>query len=108
MTTYYIFLWVVGLLNLLRCFALVAEAQQSSPFLLNVLWLMTRFGEPQAIQKLTALLINISAAYCNGRSRAFWLQPSMILQMFTYLPWPCRAGDAGGVSCGVPAPRIPH
>ena len=52
MTTYYIFLWVVGLLNLLRCSALVAEAQQSSPFLLNVLWLMTRFGKPQTIQRL--------------------------------------------------------
>ena len=45
MTTYYAFLWIVGLLNLLRCFALVVEAQSSSPFLLNVLWLMTRFGK---------------------------------------------------------------
>lgn len=44
MTTYYAFLWIVGLLNLLRCFALVIEAQYSSPFLLNGLWLMTRFG----------------------------------------------------------------
>jgi hypothetical protein len=45
MTMYYAFLWIVGLLNLLRCFALVVEAQYSTPFLLNVLWLMTRFGE---------------------------------------------------------------
>ena len=81
MTTYYVFLWVVGLLNLLRCFALVAEAQQSSPFLLNVLWLMTRFGKPQTIQKLMAILINISAAYCNGYSRASWPQHLIILQI---------------------------
>ena len=78
MTTYYVFLWVVGLLNLLRCFALVAEAQQSSPFLLNVLWLMTRFGKPQTIQMLMTFVIDISAAYCNGRSNPSWLQHPMI------------------------------
>ena len=60
MTTYYVFLWVVGLLNLLRCLALVAQAQQSSPFLLNVLWLMTRFGKPESTHNLMTILINIS------------------------------------------------
>ena len=45
MTTYYAFLWIVGLLNLMRCFAIIVEAQFSSPFILNVLWMMTRFGE---------------------------------------------------------------
>ena len=45
MTTYYAFLWIVGLLNLLRCFAIIVEAQFSSPFILNVLWMMTRYGK---------------------------------------------------------------
>ncbi len=44
MTTYYAFLWVVGLLNVLRCLAFVAEVESSSPLLLNLLWLLTRFG----------------------------------------------------------------
>ncbi len=63
MTTYYAFLWIVGLLNLLRCFALIVEAQFSSPFILNVLWLMTRFGELknwvacQVNKSLTVLLV---------------------------------------------------
>ena len=81
MTTYYAFLWVVGVLNLLRCFALVAEAQQSSPFLLNVLWLMTRFGKPQTIQKLMTILINISAAYSNGHSGPLSPQCPRFLQI---------------------------
>lgn len=49
MTTYYAFLWVVGLLNVLRCFAFVAEVEASSPLLLNLLWLLTRFGEKTAL-----------------------------------------------------------
>jgi len=49
MTTYYAFLWVVGLLNVLRCFAFVAEVEASSPLLLNLLWLLTRFGEKTAV-----------------------------------------------------------
>lgn len=81
MTTYYVFLWVVGLLNLLRCFALLAEAQQSSPFLLNVLWLMTRYGKPHSIQKVMTMLVNITAAYCNGHSRPFRPQRPLFLQM---------------------------
>jgi hypothetical protein len=44
MTTYYAFLWAVGLLNVLRCLALLAEAESSRPLLLNLLWLLTRFG----------------------------------------------------------------
>lgn len=44
MTTYYAFLWVVGLLNVLRCCAYIAEVETSNPLLLNLLWLLTRFG----------------------------------------------------------------
>ena len=55
MTTYYAFLWVVGLLNVLRCLAFVAEVESSSPLLLNLLWLLTRFGKATII--LLALLL---------------------------------------------------
>lgn len=44
MTTYYAFLWIVGLLNVLRCCAYIAEVETSNPLLLNLLWLLTRFG----------------------------------------------------------------
>ncbi len=46
MTTYYAFLWVVGLLNVLRCLAYIGQVEASKPLLLNLLWLLTRFGAP--------------------------------------------------------------
>ena len=45
MTTYYAFLWVVGLLNVLRCAAYIGQVESSRPLLLNLLWLLTRFGK---------------------------------------------------------------
>ncbi|CAK0752156.1 hypothetical protein CVIRNUC_002124 [Coccomyxa viridis] len=74
MTTYYVFLWVVGLLNLLRCFALVAEAQQSSPFLLNVLWLMTRFG--LVMLEVSVVVFLLQGYLTSGREalvRTLWM-----------------------------------
>jgi hypothetical protein len=115
MTMYYVFLWIVGLLNLLRCFALVVEAQYSSPFLLNVLWLMTRFGRhpplaqilltcsskhmvsdvlPRAPCLCGRVLCRTKAASCEARCN--------------HCGTVCRAGDVGGVSGGVLASRLSH
>lgn len=46
MTTYYSFVWAVTLLNLLRCMTQIAQTANQQPVLWNVLWLITRFGEP--------------------------------------------------------------
>ena len=56
MTTYYAFLWVVGLLNVLRCLAYIGQVEASKPLLLNLLWLLTRFGAtPPALGPLHCL-----------------------------------------------------
>ncbi|CAL5227660.1 g10667 [Coccomyxa viridis] len=74
MTTYYAFLWIVGLLNLLRCFALIVEAQFSSPFILNVLWLMTRFG--LVMLEVSVVVFLLQGYLTSGRealARTLWM-----------------------------------
>ena len=45
MTTYYSWMWVVGLLGVVRSVMQMAEASAPHPGLYNVVWLVTRFGE---------------------------------------------------------------
>ena len=47
MTTYYSWMWVVGLLGVVRSVMQMAEASAPHPGLYNIVWLVTRFGEGQ-------------------------------------------------------------
>ncbi|EIE24097.1 hypothetical protein COCSUDRAFT_23261 [Coccomyxa subellipsoidea C-169] len=74
MTTYYAFLWVVGLLNVLRCLAFVAEVESSSPLLLNLLWLLTRFG--LVMLEVSVVVFLLQGYLTSGREaliRTLWM-----------------------------------
>ena len=67
MTTYYVFLWVVSVLNIVRCFVQMAEVEERSPVLWNVLWLMTRFGaywHDSMLKAASSLPVAVHGASC--------------------------------------------
>ena len=68
MTTYYAFLWAVGLLNVLRCAAYIGQVESSRPLLLNLLWLLTRFGAgaPPSLPAIALQPRPCKASYARG------------------------------------------
>ncbi|KAK9817983.1 hypothetical protein WJX72_005332 [[Myrmecia] bisecta] len=80
MTTYYGFLWVVTLLNVLRCFVQVAASEATHPVLWNLLWMLTRFG--LVMLEVSVVVFLLQGYLTSGREallRTLWISGGLAL-----------------------------
>lgn len=80
MATYYVFLWVVCLLNLVRCLCILAQSQQRYPNLWNFFWLLTSCG--LVLLEVSVVVFLLQGYLTSGREalvRTLWISGSVAL-----------------------------